>query len=406
MLPLSAKLLMIRISGTEGIYMETKQRRPLLDILRPNLVWIIAVLIIWYIFIAGIAHLFWDEIINVFADVLSPAMRFTVELYASTIVDIIVLFMLCWFFVKNRYVWKSFLLPAGSLEFNRGDIVTEDDAYAELYGRRRNGLRMLGLGLLLGFLTNFFCIICALIHGDIKLYFDCTFSQIPYFLFSLFCVCIQSSSEELWCRGFLYERLHERYPLWVAIAVNGILFGLLHIFNPSVSTIPILGIIICGISYSLLRWYSGNIWIAMGIHTGWNFTQNYLFGLPNSGLVSEASVFHLDAANASSSLIYDWGFGVEGGLPALFIDAFLGAVIIYLALKSGRIRELGMNRPAALENMGLKMHETVQPQMTEAPADPEDSEIAEAHADSVDSADPVDSETPADPEAPVDEITE
>jgi hypothetical protein len=93
----------------------------------------------------------------------------------------------------------------------------------------------------------------------------------------------------------------------------------------------------------------------MGIHTGWNFTQNYLFGLPNSGLVSEASVFHLDAANGITNLIYDWDFGVEGGLPALFIDGFLGAVIIYLACRNGRIRELGMNRVQTLEAHGLKM---------------------------------------------------
>ena len=338
--------------------MDTNMEKPrLIDRLRPNLIWIIFVTLGWYMFFASFGHFAWEGLMESIKSSISPEMFFTLDLYAATIVDVITLFILCWLFVKNRYIWKSFLIKPGKA-YASGDILTEDDAYADLYGRRRNGFKMLGIGLLLGFLTNFFCILCALLHGDIKLYFDCSASQIPYFLFSLFCVCIQSSSEELWCRGFMYERLHERYPLWVAVAVNGVLFGLLHIFNPGAAVIPIVGIIITGLSYSLLRWYSGSIWVAMGIHTGWNFTQNYLFGLPNSGLVSEASVFHLGAANGTTTWVYDWVFGVEGGIPALFIDGLLGVIIIYLACKSGKIKELGMNRVQTLEAQGLKMRVT------------------------------------------------
>ena len=352
-----------------------------IDRLRPNVIWIIFVTLGWYMFIAAFGHIAWEEMMESIRHRISPEMFFTLDLYAATIVDIITLFVLCWLFVKNRYIWKSFLIKRGGPDYAAGDILTEDDAYADLYGRRRNGLKMLGWGLLLGFLTNFFCIACALIHGDIKLYFDCAASQILYFLFSLFCVCIQSSAEELWCRGFMYERLHERYPLWVAVAVNGVLFGLLHIFNPGADVIPIVGIIITGLSYSLLRWYSGSIWIAMGIHTGWNFTQNYLFGLPNSGLVSEASVFHLGAANGNTTWVYDWIFGVEGGIPALFIDGLLGVTIIYLACKNGRIKELGMNRVKTLEAHGLKMRvteaEPVDPAPVEvAPVEPEEPEVS------------------------------
>ena len=355
--------------------MGTNMEKPsLLDRLRPNVIWIIFVTLGWYMFIAAFGHLAWESLMEAIKGSVSPAMFFTLDLYAATIVDILTLFILCWLFTKNRYIWKSFLIKRGGPDYAAGDLLTEDDTYADLYGRRRNGFKMLGMGLLLGFLTNFFCIACALLHGDIKLYFDCAASQIPYFLFSLFCVCIQSSAEELWCRGFMYERLHERYPLWFAIAVNGVLFGLLHIFNPGVSVIPIVGIIITGISYSLLRWYSGNIWIAMGIHTGWNFTQNYLFGLPNSGLVSEASVFHLDAANGMTNLIYDWDFGVEGGLPALFIDGFIAVVIIYLACRNGKIKELGMNRVKTLEAHGLKMRVEEAAPVTPVNVEPVDSD--------------------------------
>ena len=141
----------------------------------------------------------------------------------------------------------------------------------------------------------------------------------------------------------MYERINIHYPLWVAILANGVLFGLLHSFNDGASVIGIIDIAVCGISYSLVRWYTGSIWTAMGIHTMWNFTQNFLFGLPNSGMVSEFSVFHLDAANGVSNLIYDYAFGVEGTIIAVLVDGMLGVAVLLLAKKAGRLGELKLS---------------------------------------------------------------
>ena len=99
-------------------------------------------------------------------------------------------------------------------------------------------------------------------------------------------------------------------------------------------------VIVCGLAFSVAKWYTGSIWFPIGIHTAWNFTQNLLFGLPNSGLVSEVSIFGLDAANARSSLMYDVNFGVEGAIPAVAADAILGIVCLILAATKGRLGEL------------------------------------------------------------------
>ena len=72
----------------------------------------------------------------------------------------------------------------------------------------------------------------------------------------------------------------------------------------------------------------------------WNYTQNLIFGLPNSGIVSEASFFHMDAVNATSNWIYDYTFGVEGAVPGVFVDLLLGVLCLYLGWKQGRIGEL------------------------------------------------------------------
>ena len=301
-----------------------------------NIIWILFLIIALYVVGASIFQEKFTTFLLTLRD-WSSSMYFILGYYTAVLASIIFLAVVLLVIRKNHFIMRSFL-PAGRKKEIQVKVI--EDTYI---ASNNNTVKMLLIGLLLGFLTNFTCILCALAHGDIKLYFDFSANQIPVLLFALLSVFFQSTSEELWCRGYLYERLNIHYPLWVAIVVNGVFFGLLHIFNDGVSPMAIIGIIICGFSYSLVRWYTGSIWICMGIHTMWNFTQNFLFGLPNSGLVSEMSVFHLDAATGTSSLIYDYGFGVEAAIPALLVDAALGIGALLLAKRDGRLGELTMS---------------------------------------------------------------
>lgn len=285
-----------------------------------RIIWIVAVFAVWYLVIASYATLLGIPF-GYLAKKASPALAFVTLYYTSVVWTIVVFVLFCIAFKKNRFILEEMLPPKAKQI--PGKLLT---------------------GILLGFLSNFFCILCALLHGDIKLYCDFSLSAIPVMLYAFISVFFQSASEEMWCRGFLYERINIHYPLWVAILLNGIIFGLMHIMNDGVTVLAIADIIICGITYSLLRWYTGSIWASFGIHTMWNFTQNFIFGLPNSGLVSEVSIFHLDAATGISNAFYSYEFGVEGAWPAVFIDFLLGAVIVFLGWRSGRIGEFLLSR--------------------------------------------------------------
>jgi len=75
--------------------------------------------------------------------------------------------------------------------------------------------------------------------------------------------------------------------------------------------------------------YDG-VWIAIMMHIGWNFTQSILFGLPNSGIVSEYSLFKSEAASAKNGLFYTVDFGVEGSLGSILAMALPIAVILWI----------------------------------------------------------------------------
>lgn len=195
-------------------------------------------------------------------------------------------------------------------------------------GPKGNRVPNLLIGFFMGFALNGICILIAWLNKDIQLYFD-SFRPLSFVcLFVL--VFIQSSAEEVVCRGFLYQRLMKRYqkPV-IAIAANSLFFGILHLGNEGVTVLSVVNIILTGVLMSMAVYYMDSLWCAMAIHTAWNFTQNIIFGLPNSGNVVPYSVFKLETSTARNSLVYNVGFGVEGTLLADIV-LLLACVCMYL----------------------------------------------------------------------------
>ena len=192
-----------------------------------------------------------------------------------------------------------------------------------------NNIKYLGLGFLIGFVLNIICAIVAVLNKDISLHYD-SFNFIKLLLLFI-AVFIQSSAEEMVCRGFIFQRLRRgyRHPA-VAIILNSLLFTSMHLFNPGASVISMTVVLAAGLLFSLMVYYMDSIWCAMAAHTAWNFTQNLILGLPNSGIVSPVSVFKLDAATAKSSFAYSVEFGLEGSITAIAVMIITGIVIIVL----------------------------------------------------------------------------
>ena len=198
------------------------------------------------------------------------------------------------------------------------------------WGYNRNGNNIKGIiaGILMGFGTNGLCVLISWLHGDIKLSF---YGIQPVILLAfLGAIMIQSGAEELIDRLYLYQKLRRRYrsPL-VAIIFNALVFMAMHIPNPGFTAKAASQIILVGVIFSVLVYYYDSVWSAIMFHTAWNFTQNILFGLPNSGLVSEYSLFKLDAASAQNGVFYNVGFGVEGSVGSVItLILFITVVII------------------------------------------------------------------------------
>ena len=214
-------------------------------------------------------------------------------------------------------IWITTLFALKLVKKNRPILVS-------LGKRRGNTLPSFLLGLLLGFLMNGICALSAVLHGDIFLTFNSF--NLWYFIFLFVAVFIQSGAEEMVCRGFLFQRLRKTYSSGVvAIIGNSLFFASLHLANDGVSFCGFVDNLLIGILFSVIVYYLESIWCAMALHTAWNFTQNIVLGLPNSGNVLPYSVFRLEGG-AKSSFFYDTGFGIEGSPFSLVV--IVGVIVL------------------------------------------------------------------------------
>jgi hypothetical protein len=90
-----------------------------------------------------------------------------------------------------------------------------------------------------------------------------------------------------------------------------------------------LGLFASGVwfSYALLR--TGQLWLPIGLHIGWNFFEGVVFGFPVSGL----DIYRLIRITVDGPELWTGGaFGPEAGL-VLLPGLLLGVALIYVYTK-------------------------------------------------------------------------
>ncbi len=191
----------------------------------------------------------------------------------------------------------------------------------------------LGLGLLFGLVLNGICALVAIQTGSINV--SLVGLNIAGLIFLLVCVFIQSSAEELIFRCYLYQcTLRTLKSPWIAILLTAGLFSLAHLFNPGVTFITVANTFLVGILFGLLVWKFDSPWAAFGAHTGWNFMQAIVIGLPNSGYTTPFALFGITpGTNLVAGFAYDPTFGLEGSGMATILLILACALVWYLGKK-------------------------------------------------------------------------
>ena len=131
--------------------------------------------------------------------------------------------------------------------------------------------------------------------------------------------------------------MRQQWGLRPALIVSSLAFGLLHVSNPAFGVLPFINLVLFGLGTALYRVYvdADLLWGVFAIHTIWNWLQQVVFGLPNSGITSvpDQALFTVTPNTSLPSLFWGGGFGPEGTLAASL--ALLA--LIFGALRARRL---------------------------------------------------------------------
>jgi uncharacterized protein len=141
--------------------------------------------------------------------------------------------------------------------------------------------------------------------------------------------------EELLFRGVLFRWIEEFAGSWAALFVTSALFGLAHIVNPNATwfssfTIAVEAGVLLGGAYMLTR----SLWVPIGLHAAWNFTQGFIFDVPVSGIDQQGLVM---ARLSGPELLSGGAFGLEASMIALVIATAAGVWLVMLSVKRGEL---------------------------------------------------------------------
>ena len=184
----------------------------------------------------------------------------------------------------------------------------------------RKDISSIGNGLFIGF--SYFIIVtvtmslCGYYHIK-SIHFDWEKQLFSFTLFFLVAV-----SEEIFFRGILFRRINRRWNIWAALVISAVIFGGLQIFNDNATLWSSIAIAIeagslLGAAYA----YSKNIWLPIGIHWIWNYTQGNILGFPVSGEDNVTSIITPEISGPQ------WLTGGSFGAEASVISAVIGLLI-------------------------------------------------------------------------------
>lgn len=190
---------------------------------------------------------------------------------------------------------------------------------------RKGALKGFLKGMMFGIVIITICAVVLMLTGYVTLSIGKI--SILLFLYYILYFLVVAMFEELFSRTYPLFVFAESYPIALAVLINGLLFGLLHAFNPNFTWLAMINISLAGMLFSMFTLYHHSINWAIGIHLGWNFAQGILFGYKVSGtdtpgvlVAKPTGVYYLSGGE----------FGVEGSLICTLV---LVVVIIYLVKK-------------------------------------------------------------------------
>lgn len=154
-------------------------------------------------------------------------------------------------------------------------------------------------------------------------------------------LAIGALGEELFLRGLILQFLARALGPIGAVAATALVFALLHGSNPGVTGIAQLNTALYGMLFGLAVLRLRSLWMAVGLHLGWNLAQVAL-GVNNSGITIRLTELNLESRAAA--WLTGGNYGLEGGVLATCMALVLAVALWCLPVRKNSPRMLWETR--------------------------------------------------------------
>ncbi len=146
-----------------------------------------------------------------------------------------------------------------------------------------------------------------------------------------FAVAVQ---EEILYRGLLFRLCSKIAGTWGALLLSAALFGASHVLNPGWTLAGLFSVALAGVFLGAAYAATGRLWLPIGLHAGWNFTQGSVFGLQVSG--NNVGSGLITGSLNGPDYLTGGRFGPEATIAAVIVVIAVAAYLVWRTEKLGR----------------------------------------------------------------------
>jgi membrane protease YdiL (CAAX protease family) len=193
--------------------------------------------------------------------------------------------------------------------------------------------RELGVGLLIGAGLYTCSVLVLMILGVYRIE---GLNPISFMIPAIALALSSGVFEELLFRGALFRIVEEWLGSWISLLVSSFVFGFVHLLNPAATLTGALFISVeAGLLLAAAYMVTRRLWMSIGFHMSWNYTQSAVFSGIVSGGVSEPGL--IKPIIKGPDFLTGGSFGLEASVVAFVFCTATGVALLIMAVRRGNI---------------------------------------------------------------------
>jgi CAAX protease family protein len=137
--------------------------------------------------------------------------------------------------------------------------------------------------------------------------------------------------EEFSMRGYPLRTLAEGIGFWPAATVMAVLFARAHMGNSGETRIGVVATGVFALFAAATLRATGDLWLAVGAHAGWNWGQSFFYGVNDSGMQAPGHL--LNSSQQGPIWLTGGTVGPEGSVITLLVWVLMMFLFLFLYRK-------------------------------------------------------------------------